>query len=478
MTERREIFRQQSLEKLQSPDRLDSLVRIVKPQAWLVVAAVGIGMLGLLVWGIFGEVTATARGAAILVKPKKVVAFQSPVAGQVHEVLVTVDERVAAGQVLARLELPALEKELQQQRQLLDLVRAHHADLRAMEERLAQRETQFIAEQRARIEQRIEFVERAAHSYREKTAEYLDHQQGNIDRAIDLSARLGEALGEWYDGLENLRASGDVSVNELIEPQSRLFDSQLRHAELGLRGVELGVRRNRMEEYFDERMDLIEDLRLRLNRLAVLEMTVERRLVELDLRHRREVAEIEQRIAQIETQLDAEAIVTSKYAGRILEVTATEGQRVDLAQALGKLEIDDPQAELKAIAYFHIKDGKKIRAGDTIRVSPTTVQRERFGGIEGEVETIFEFPVTTEAAAHEIGDREIASSLLGGESRIQVVARLAEADTFTRYRWTSGDGPNDIVITAGTTADVRVTLEKRAPITLVMPFLESLLGGE
>ena len=35
----------------------------------------------------------------------------------------------------------------------------------------------------------------------------------------------------------------------------------------------------------------------------------------------------------------------SKYAGRILEVTATEGQRVDLAQSLGKLEIDDPDAE-------------------------------------------------------------------------------------------------------------------------------------
>ena len=52
---------------------------------------------------------------------------------------------------------------------------------------------------------------------------------------------------------------------------------------------------------------------------------------------------------------------------------------------------------MKAIAYFSIKDGKKIDLRDDaarkhpIRVSPTTVERERFGGIKGQVETIFDF---------------------------------------------------------------------------------------
>ena len=36
---------------------------------------------------------------------------------------------------------------------------------------------------------------------------------------------------------------------------------------------------------------------------------------------------------------------------------------------------------------------------------------------------------------------------------------------------------NDVEITAGTTAQVRVTIEERQPITLVLPFLKEILGS-
>ena len=104
MTEGRQIFRQQSLEKLQSPDRLDQMLRIVRPQSWIIVSAVAVGFGLLLAWGIFGHVTASAEGAAVLVKPKKVVLFQSPVAGQVDRILVEVDEAVEKGQLPRRAE--------------------------------------------------------------------------------------------------------------------------------------------------------------------------------------------------------------------------------------------------------------------------------------------------------------------------------------------------------------------------------------
>ncbi len=44
-------------------------------------------------------------------------------------------------------------------------------------------------------------------------------------------------------------------------------------------------------------------------------------------------------------------------------------------------------------------------------------------------------------------------------------------DEYTGYDWTSGKGPKKTPISAGTTASVRVTIEERAPITLVLPFL-------
>jgi HlyD family secretion protein len=106
------------------------------------------------------------------------------------------------------------------------------------------------------------------------------------------------------------------------------------------------------------------------------------------------------------------------------------------------------------------------------------VQRERYGGIVGWVDDVSRYPVTVEAAANLIGDLELARGLLGGEARIQVIANLdQDPDDESKFVWTSGKHPKDVEVTAGTTADVRVTIEERKPITLVLPFLESLSGS-
>ncbi len=160
----------------------------------------------------------------------------------------------------------------------------------------------------------------------------------------------------------------------------------------------------------------------------------------------------------------------------VLEITAQVGHQVAIGDRLGRLEIEDT-SELVAVAYLLIKDGKQIKKGQEVRVSPSSVERERYGGIIGEVESWSDFPVSIDGATHQIGDEDLARNLLGGEARIEVVVRLhRDSATSTGFEWTSGTGPEDILINAGTTAEVRVTIEQRAPITLVLPFLKSLLG--
>ena len=120
----------------------------------------------------------------------------------------------------------------------------------------------------------------------------------------------------------------------------------------------------------------------------------------------------------------------------------------------------------------------------TIACDVVELQRERFGGINGEVVSVSKYPITTDGAANVIGDIEIARNLLGGENKIEVRARLLKdpewedlvREDYTGYDWTSGKGPKGIDITAGTTAAVRVTIEERAPITLVLPFLKDMFG--
>jgi hypothetical protein len=63
------IFRQESLERLSSPEQLDQLMQIVTPRSWLSLSALGaLVMLGV-VWSIVGRIPMTATGKGILVHP-------------------------------------------------------------------------------------------------------------------------------------------------------------------------------------------------------------------------------------------------------------------------------------------------------------------------------------------------------------------------------------------------------------------------
>lgn len=51
------IFRQESIDKVSSPEKLDDYIRVTTPSVWLTLIAIILLLTGALIWGIFGEVT-------------------------------------------------------------------------------------------------------------------------------------------------------------------------------------------------------------------------------------------------------------------------------------------------------------------------------------------------------------------------------------------------------------------------------------
>ena len=190
-----------------------------------------------------------------------------------------------------------------------------------------------------------------------------------------------------------------------------------------------------------------------------------------------QIQEIERTIARYEEDLRTKSQIVSEYTGRIFEVTASAGQFVSSGQRLGTIETEDPNGKLLAVAYFQVSDGKKIEPGMEVRITPATIERERYGSIVGKVVSVSPFPVTTEAVANVVGNAEVAQILSAGGSKIELFAELApDSSTATGYQWTSGRGP-DIKITAGTTGAIRATVEHRRPIALVLPILRRWTGA-
>ena len=50
------------------------------------------------------------------------------------------------------------------------------------------------------------------------------------------------------------------------------------------------------------------------------------------------------------------------------------------------------------VNYFAVADGKKIRPGMKVLITPDTVKRARYGGIVGKITEVSPFPVTSETA--------------------------------------------------------------------------------
>lgn len=118
------LFRQESLERLSSPERLDELMTIVNLKAWLPLCTIGL-LLGLgTVWSIVGQIPVTTSGRGVLVRNSEasdeivaLLRFDNRYRGQfqpgmpvvlIPETLLMYNEPGVAAQIYEVVEPPAL----------------------------------------------------------------------------------------------------------------------------------------------------------------------------------------------------------------------------------------------------------------------------------------------------------------------------------------------------------------------------------
>lgn len=66
------LFREKSIERVSSPEKLDDYIKVVSPGIWILLAAIIVLLLGILVWANVGTIPMTdASGAVQMVHPIK-----------------------------------------------------------------------------------------------------------------------------------------------------------------------------------------------------------------------------------------------------------------------------------------------------------------------------------------------------------------------------------------------------------------------
>lgn len=475
------IFRASALARFQSPEQLDSLMVAASPRSWLGLSVVLLllGCAG--AWSVLGTIRTQVNGNGLILRPGGVFNVNALGRGRVTEVLVEPGAIVKQGQVVARVAQPALELEVratQAQLERLEVEGEQARKLHADGDRLF---AEQLAQQRRVIDQQREQLERrrdGAQALLELNRKALAEQRQQLDSLrTSLTERLATAksLTAKLEELQRTRAVASREVVSALEQRAsheeRLGQTQTELARGVVTSAQTETAARREADQIEESLA---SLRSQLTTLAKEEVDRATRRREEQFARDQALADVKARLELARSRLELAANVKSPEDGLIVEVMTVRGNVIDEGRPVASAERLDRRLEVAV--FVPAPEGKKIKPGMQIEVTPSTVKREEHGYMRGVVRSVIAFPSSDEAMLRLIPNQAIVGELRRGSVRVQVVGDLEEdSATPSGFRWSSGAGP-DLKMHSGTMCECAITVREQPPITLVLPSLCKALG--
>lgn len=102
----RNLYRDAAVKQLTSPEQLDQRMKLTRRREWLALAAAGILVLALIVWGVMGRVETKAAGSAIVIRDGGAIHITSSEPGRMADFEVGPNDIVDPGQTIATFSRP------------------------------------------------------------------------------------------------------------------------------------------------------------------------------------------------------------------------------------------------------------------------------------------------------------------------------------------------------------------------------------
>ncbi|MBD2302224.1 NHLP bacteriocin system secretion protein [Nostoc sp. FACHB-87] len=471
------IFRQQALNRLSSPERLDTLMQVVSPTDWLPLTALAFfGILGV-IWSIFGNIPITVTGKGVLINPRRVVQLQSPISGQLQSLNIRNSQCVKKDDILGIIDPSDKKQQLQQQRDKLAQLQQQVAKTTAVRQQRTQLETAAITAERTSLQQRLQDTQKLTPHIQKEGLNSISQQRRNLQQKLKDAQELTPLLQQRLTKQQSLQQQGAISSEQVLQAEQEYRQTRQNISEIQAQLQQLRVQSTELQQKHQENLNNITQINAELEKLDTRSKQLEQDNLEATNTENNQIQEIQQNIVRLQKEVVDNSIIKSPHTGCIVELTATRGQYLNPGSRLGTLQTTGEATDMKSVTYFAVEDGKKIRPGMEILITPDTVKRTRFGGIVGKITEVTPFPVTSEGANYVVGNPEVVKTIMGeAGGKIETMAQLKlDPKTVSGYKWSSSSGP-ELEISPGTTTTVRVTVEQRKPITFVLPILREWSG--
>jgi HlyD family secretion protein len=410
-----EIFRKVALDRLSSPEQLDQLMQVTTSRGWMALATVGALLATAIGWSIMGSIPERIAGRGILLQSGGVFEVVSQSGGRVADLPIRVGDMITEGQVIARLAQPQLTEQIQQARTRVAELEAQYEEMRGFTERDAELQAVSLAERRA-----------------------------NLNKSIETAEVSLAALGEKIEVQEQLVRQGLITRQTLlgtVQEHARVKEAVRTHqnqlTELRVQGLQA---QNRSQQELQTR--------------------------------RSQLLEAKRELANLESDLNRQAQVTTAYSGRVLEVMAEQGGMVERGSPILTVSLTGKAVRnLEAVVYVPSTHGKKVKRGMEIQIAPSTVKKEEFGYLLARVTYVSDFPATQQGMQRVLKNSQLVSALSGSDAPYEIHADLIpDVGNPSQYRWSSSEGP-PLRIQSGTLATANIVVERRRPIFMVLPQL-------
>jgi hypothetical protein len=237
---------------------------------------------------------------------------------------------------------------------------------------------------------------------------------------------------------------------------------------------------------------------------------------DLYLRNESAIKELQAQLAQLDaTQAALQAQRNSQSVlaprdGMLLGLSVDPGQAVIPGQRLASVgvgpEPNSSDQERTAIALFSDADVARLKPGMPIQLDLQLQTRDRYGGssqryglVEGRIANIAPASADLAEVSRAVGDSDLAGSLIarsrqaafgeGGDplatlpdkatAPVRIVTvTLERAATPSGLRWSGGGSGPNLQLENGTPAKSEVVVERRRPVSFLLPFLRWLGGTE
>ena len=412
-----QLFRQDVMDRLNSPERLDELLRITSPRGWIALLSLALVILTALAWGIYGTISTKVDGSGIFIDPEGVHPVISLGSGRLSSIRVKVGAIVEVGQLVATMTNPDVQKQLDNQKIMLSALETEYAQ----EKNLMEKES----ESKRRV---------------------LGAQRDNITSSIKIQDSKAKWLKDRLSAYEDLFSEGYVLKQNVVQTRLDLDNTMLESEKLQ---NELG--NNHLQE-----VELQESLQQRI------------------FKQKFDIAQAKGKVELLERQLEESTQVFSPIKGTVISLEAMEESMIQTGMTI--LNVEPLEPGLKVFMSVSAMKGKKIQPGMTAEITPTTVKREEYGYIFGTVIDISEFPITADSLMRLFNNRSFVEDAirLGPLTSVNIEP-VKDTTTRSGFKWSSQKGAR-VLVTVGTLCSGEVVVKLQSPISLVIPKLKEWIG--